>query len=519
FTSSALESDKLYWLYARVPKTGTADGTFAVTTDERPFDTDPDYYNLLVGALNSEYDGDRSYSSLYGFTEVLPGQIVVNLIRSNDGQNYIDFLKNAVRIGNQNSFIDWNSLQDNIFRIRGAIVQSPSGAEDVIGVNRGTWLQNVTYYKGDEVLYNGATYRYVNSGSSAGVQPDLYPTYWQVRAAKGNDGRIFSYRGEYDGTKSYTGNAQVAQVVKVGAQFYYTDANAGTFSGVQPPNANYWTSYGANFESVATGLLLAEKALIAGFNFDNEKIESSKVDISKPAMLLDGKNGKIELNSLVSKWQENTHTDKTILQTISLDSQSGVIRSDTGEGDAAYLNSQGIFANRAGINAVPPWAGLSVKASIVGLGFGNMNKTVWRSEAVVGVYGSASNNSSNPAPAFGGWFNVLKANGLVLSMVKASGQTAGTTYLTKTQNLFVSGSSALQTVYLPSDAYEGAVVYLKQWMTGTTRIYPPSGQKLFDDSSENTYVDLGQARAAICIYIGDNIINYVTYKCWLINVI
>jgi hypothetical protein len=128
------------------------------------------------------------------------------------------------------------------------------------------------------------------------VQPDLYPTYWQVRAAKGNDGRIFSYRGEYESGKSYTGNAQMAQVVKVGAQYYYTDANAGTFSGVQPPNANYWTSYGANFESVATGLLLAEKALIAGMFFDNNRMTSPAIDSSgEPLIIIDGNTGYVKL--------------------------------------------------------------------------------------------------------------------------------------------------------------------------------------------------------------------------------
>jgi hypothetical protein len=378
-TTEPLEEDKLYWLYARVPKTGTSNGTFVVTTDEMPFDTDPGYYNLLVGALNSEYDGDRSYTSLYGFTEVLPGQIIVNLIRSNDGMNYIDFVKNSVRIGNKTSFIDWNSLRDGIFRIKGAIVQSGDGvSEDVIGVFRGNFVPSATYYKGDEVFHNGTTYRYINDIPQSRVTPPN-ASYWAVRASagkyttyvylaaeirpgtpsttelipagwstqppanvsagqtvwvttsvveanrfgtwlatgwstpvqwtgkdgeQGKDGRIFSYTGEYSSSKSYTGNSQIAQVVKVGSTYYYTNANSGTFSGVQPPNSAYWTIFGANFESVATDILFAKNGTLGSFTFDfaTKEFRSAESTNGVPNIVLNSQTGeatfqKIEMGS------------------------------------------------------------------------------------------------------------------------------------------------------------------------------------------------------------------------------
>lgn len=46
------------------------------------------YYHLLVGILNSEYDGERSYVSLYGFSEILPGRITTDKIVSSDGQSF-----------------------------------------------------------------------------------------------------------------------------------------------------------------------------------------------------------------------------------------------------------------------------------------------------------------------------------------------------------------------------------------------------------------------------------------------
>ena len=53
------------------------------------------YYHFLVGVLNSEYNGMRDFVTLYGFTEVLPGQITTDILRSANGNLVID-LANAV---------------------------------------------------------------------------------------------------------------------------------------------------------------------------------------------------------------------------------------------------------------------------------------------------------------------------------------------------------------------------------------------------------------------------------------
>ncbi|MFR9166372.1 MAG: hypothetical protein ACLVKO_09235 [Dysgonomonas sp.] len=76
--------------------------------------------------------------------------------------------------------------------------------------------------------------------------------------------------------------------------------------------------------------------------------------------------------------------------------------------------------------------------------------------------------------------------------------------LYRTTSLVISLSSNQQNVYLPSDAYRGTVIWLKQWSQGYIRIYPPNGQKLYDDSTENSYIDVGEGYMAMCIFI-DNI--------------
>lgn len=89
-----LEGEKAYYLYARVLKSGDI-GDFFLTQDPQPFDEDY-LYNLLVGVLNTEFNGFRTFVPLYGFTEILPGQITTDVIRSADGSCVFDLRNNTI---------------------------------------------------------------------------------------------------------------------------------------------------------------------------------------------------------------------------------------------------------------------------------------------------------------------------------------------------------------------------------------------------------------------------------------
>ena len=60
---------------------------FVIST--KPLAISPD--RLLVGLLNGE-EGKRAFTPLYGFTEITPGQLKTDLIRSQDGKSYWDLL-------------------------------------------------------------------------------------------------------------------------------------------------------------------------------------------------------------------------------------------------------------------------------------------------------------------------------------------------------------------------------------------------------------------------------------------
>ena len=368
------EFGRLY-LYAVCPNDGKP-GRYLLTEEPHGLEEDGDY-NFLVGLLGSQSDGSRSFVSVYGFSEVLPGRITTDRIVSNDGMNFLDLVNNAFRVGNAGGYLDWNTRGDSKLRIRGTIVQSDSGDESPIGCFRGAYNPSYTYYEGDEVTYTAdgltSTYRYMGKSPAKGTNPtntklwapvakgsrgedgadgryteiryakngsSSYPPeldnismnppgwdtampstgtaefLWMTSAVKTGDGRFLIrswsaparitprdgqdgrqglspamvYRGIYDPAKEYYGNAYRLDCVRYGSSWYIARTDAGRFSGVTPTNGTRWNPFGASFDSVATSLLLAENANIAGWIFRNNRLESEAGNV-----YLDGKRGEMRL--------------------------------------------------------------------------------------------------------------------------------------------------------------------------------------------------------------------------------
>lgn len=104
--------EKKYYLYAKVSRTDTTAKSDFLLSDRAIKMTDvAGYYHLLVGILNSEYDGERSYVSLYGFSEILPGRITTDKIVSSDGKTYFDLLLGEIG-GNIKFIASDGSLKD-----------------------------------------------------------------------------------------------------------------------------------------------------------------------------------------------------------------------------------------------------------------------------------------------------------------------------------------------------------------------------------------------------------------------
>lgn len=653
YTSGRLDDgSKKYYLYAKVSRTAQT-GSFIMSETAIKMEAVSGFYHLLVGVLNSEYDGVRSFVTLYGFSEVLPGRVTTDRVVSGDGNSFFDFVANALKLGDK---LSYNVNGDGELKIKGTIVQSQSGSESYIGCFRGAYNSSYTYYNGDEVTYtlNGltSTYRYIYATPAKGVAPsntvywtvtakgskgadgtsitikgtlsdtsklpatgtegdtyiingDLYvwngskwenvgqikgekgdkgddgsagnytelrfakngsttsppslsksslnpsgwttttPSVgsaeylWMTSAVKSGDGKtlvsqwttpvritpyngkdgadgsspVMVYRGTYSSSKSYYGNKNRLDCVKNGSTYYIARIDAGTFSNVAPPNTNKWNSFGASFESVATNLLLAEGANIGDWFMKGGRIVSTlgTGDIIE----LDAKNKRIKITSATSG---GSYSQENLGSVITLDAGSGTVetRSKNNSSTVSYMSPTGIFANRAGTQCVAASTGADQRAAICALGYGNLSKSPWQTNAderlIAGMYGYASN--SGTAPSYGGYFFNLKVKGLIygIKYITASG-----VYLTDAMSLVVGFTNSQAKVYLPASTREGQTIIFKQWWTGSMRIYPRNGQKIFDDHTENEYYDVSEGQELIAHFVkaainGENVQVWVVSK-------
>nr|DAR89677.1 MAG TPA: tail protein [Caudoviricetes sp.] len=195
FTSGRLDdAAKKYYLYVRAPRNGNR-AEFVLKESPVGFESDAANYHLLVGVLNSEYDGDRSFAPFYGFSEVLPGRITTDRVATSDGRSFFDLAAGEMRLG------DSLVYQNGRLSLRGTLVQNEGGVTSPLACYRGEWNATTTYYNGDEVRNTDAggvvsTYRYIGERSSSGA-PLTDKTKWTISASgvkgKGGDPGKSSY--------------------------------------------------------------------------------------------------------------------------------------------------------------------------------------------------------------------------------------------------------------------------------------------------------------------------------------
>lgn len=729
YTSPTLTETVGYYLYVKANKNGTT-GSYVLSKNAIKLEGVEGYYHFLVGILNSEFEEDRSFVELFGFTEILPGRITTDRIVSSDGLNFMDFVNNAFRVGNSDSYFDWNTKGDKKLRLKGTIVQSESGDESPIGCFRGVYDNSYTYYWGDEVIYDDGTgysmYRFVSKNPVKGISPNnsnywiivaqrgvgisntdvLYaisssntiaptsgwqttapawkdgyyiwsktkvvytdgdivytdaacitggkgetgngissiieqyylsssatsllngswsnsrPTwkngwyiwtrsvinytngnsitteaicvtgekgetgddgingdYFEYRYAvngsrstppslsktsrnpsgwsttvptvgnlqylwftvakingetnsliqnwstparqtpydgvdgrNGDTGPTMVYRGVYGSSKVYYGTSKRVDAVKYNGHYYVARVDAGNgFQNHVPTDTAYWNDFGAEFESIATNLLLAEGANIGDWFMSGGKIVSTLLDGNK--IILDASMARILIESSRSggDYSESQYQGSKI----TIDANNGLIEARSKSNSrVAYMSPTGIFCNNAETQAVSAILGYTHKASIVGLGFGTVNKSDWNNENfLAGVYGRASN--SGTAPAYGGFFQNLMAAGLFLHR-KAIEESSSSVYLSETASLVIGYSRNQQIVYLPSDGVIGRTIFFKQWWTGYMRVYPRSGNVLYDDHTQNDYYDIGEGQGAI-FHFTVGYVDGVKKSAWLVS--
>jgi hypothetical protein len=329
------------------------------------------------------------------------------------------------------------------------------------------------------------------------------------------------YRGVYDSSKTYYGNQYRVDAVKYNGTYYIARIDAGEFYNVAPTNTSKWNNFGAQFESIATNLLLAEGANIGDWFISKGKIVSTLEQGNK--ITLDAKGGEILLetsnnggDNVMSEYQGVYGANIKA----SLNNGTVEVRSKKNSSSVSYISPTGVFSNMAGTNGMPLSSGYTHRGAVVGLGFANVKKREWAVNAVetivAGVYGRADN--SGTAPAYGGFFYDLYAGGLTLGRIciTGNGKSGHSSYLSSDDSLVIGYSRYAETVYLPSDPKEGQVIFVKQWWSGSLLFKPLTGHHIYDDSSENTDYAFSEGQGGMFVFtIG--YVNSVKKESWIVS--
>lgn len=327
---------------------------------------------------------------------------------------------------------------------------------------------------------------------------------------------VMVFRGAYSSTDTYYGNSNRLDCVKYGSEYYIARIDAGTFSATTPTDTSKWNAFGASFESIATNLLLAEGANIGDWFISDGQIVSTLSDSDKIELNAKSKAINIYTSSTSAAYQGEVMKGTKL----SLDATAGCIYAYSNENEYfSYIAPTGIYVNRAGTRCVPTSYGLDRRAGIVANCSGNLDddesseSDVLEDQAcIIGIYGDSNNLGT--APSYGGYFYNLKVHGLILSphYIKESG-----VYLDEEATYVVGLGTTRLTVYLPTGTREGQMIMFKQWNSGSMRIYPRSGQYMYDDDSKNDYYDLTMGNLMILHFAKYKRSDGTYLEAWLFN--
>lgn len=305
YTSPIIEDTTPLYLYIKCSKFSQS-GSFILSKEPKDMDNVDGNYYFLTGALCDEIDGQRSFATVYGFSEIGPGWMRLNKIISSDGTQYWDMLSKAFKIGDDKSFLSFDQAKGLI--LKGTMYQSPSGDIDYPEVDRGNFTYGINYYLGDKVAYEGNIYKCI--AETTGTKYPTNQNYWKILVYKGSDGKngsdgrdgqdgrdgyngqdgtngkdapIAIYRGEYSTSALYCGTPKRVDIVKYNGKYYVARTDNSENFNVIPTNTSWWNTFGAQFESVATNLLFAEMAYIKNLGVSNLRTStgSKRVEINE----------------------------------------------------------------------------------------------------------------------------------------------------------------------------------------------------------------------------------------------
>lgn len=258
-TPALTDLNKGYYLYAKVSKTDQT-GSFYISDTFIGMNEVAGYYHLLMGILNSEYDGERSYVSLYGFTEILPGRITTDKIVSSDGGTFFDLLNGV--ISGKITFQSGTSGLGNIKEWpekQSAIDQAQQSAANANAIanskNRVFKNQPVPPYDLDDLWATGSDLYVCTTAKAQGAY--FSQTDWSKATTYDNTRTIIDGGIVTSGTVQLAGNDSIIKAGITGEGV--SDSDVRMWAGATKENKN-----SAPFRVLQDGTINAEKGIFSG---------------------------------------------------------------------------------------------------------------------------------------------------------------------------------------------------------------------------------------------------------------
>lgn len=214
------------------------------------------------------------------------------------------------------------------------------------------WMSQATFSAAGNLLTSWSVPIRITGMTGAKGDPGT-PGTPGAPGAPGSPGPMPSMRGVWDSSKTYNGSSFFVDVVTYNNRYYRAKPTAGVFSGVHPSNPNYWELLNS-FENVATKLLIAEEANIAGWLFNKNYILSQNRNVGMDGSADNhprfwaGEDYARRDKASFRVYQDGTFfADKGVIGNFVI-GQSGLYASDETIQGSVYGNPKGLWLNAYG---------------------------------------------------------------------------------------------------------------------------------------------------------------------------
>ncbi len=447
FTS--LDPGKPYYLYAKCSKTALT-GIWELSEVPRVAEEVAGQYLFNLGILYPVSEGRRDFDFTNGMTFINGDRITTGSIKSLDGLTEMNLTEGYFKLGNNDYSLDWNVTTPGRLTIKGSLLQTAGGENITMPNYKGAYNATTDYFEGDLVSHSNNTYINLTPAATRGIAPPN-ATHWAIfsesgaQGPPGDVGPAIVYRGIFKSGIQLYNNSKRRDVVKHGSTYYlFKGQNGYTTTGSWV--SSYWENFGAQFDSVATNLLLAENANIGDWVFKDGRLTSQ----NNKARLY-GTTGTIIIEGTpVGSYDQNTRI--------------------TGEGIMVTGKGLWVFQPVTEYNddgePIDSQSGYGARGSVVGKISSGGNST----SAKVAVYGVSNSNDRHN---FGGLFSSLKSQGRAEfggAMMFKTRRVSSSTTLTMNDCIIIVTAGAVIT--LPSSTFRdtGMTFWIKRATSSTVGV-------------------------------------------------